>query len=279
MAMSVSAFPAKDVQLLANRPSLRDLLQPKSATSASGSANTNNNNNNNNTMAMAPPLSVYTPPPPPPPPPLSRHNTASYPRGGEPLSLSLPGTPAAAVYPTTSSAGWTVVHHGTLGPPSEPFHIPTSSPGGSAGRRSHSSGPRRAPLPFGNASAGMGGPRDRDNANARPLPLPRLHLERLGALDAVRQCKWEWEWEWRSAEEEQQRSDSDGEAKTKITVARADAGSEPGSESTDGGRGVWLPNPARRDARARQPPREPFGESESDGHAHPAHRALADAAL
>jgi hypothetical protein len=80
-------------------------------------------------------------------------------------SLSLPPT---AVYPTTSSGGWTVVHHGILGHAHtlEPFHPPAS------GRRAHSSGHTTQRLPISSAAPGPWRPPPLDAPAARPLPVP-----------------------------------------------------------------------------------------------------------
>ncbi|KAF7289825.1 hypothetical protein MIND_01356800 [Mycena indigotica] len=76
---------------------------------------------------------------------------------------SMPNTPAALVYPTTSSAGWTVVHHGTLGPP-EAYQTGTSAVGmGIGGRRSQS----QTRLPISSA-----GPWRPTPPSTRPLPVP-----------------------------------------------------------------------------------------------------------
>ncbi|KAF7324072.1 hypothetical protein MKEN_00629600 [Mycena kentingensis (nom. inval.)] len=109
-----------------------------------------------------------------PPPPQKSSSMLRQPQ-------SMPNTPA--VYPTTTTAGWTVVHHGTLGPPeayghasssssSAPFGVAgssSSSAGSIAGRRSHSQNAARLPISSG-ASAWR--PPAAKDPNPRPLPVP-----------------------------------------------------------------------------------------------------------
>ncbi|KAJ7603594.1 hypothetical protein FB45DRAFT_960224 [Roridomyces roridus] len=67
------------------------------------------------------------------------------------------------VYPTTTTAGWTVVHHGNLGPPREPYVPPSSTT-----RRAHSA-TRNLPI---SGSSSSSSPAIPSATPARPLPVP-----------------------------------------------------------------------------------------------------------
>ncbi|KAJ7062996.1 hypothetical protein B0H15DRAFT_873156 [Mycena belliarum] len=83
------------------------------------------------------------------------------------LNASASASGAPAVYPTTTTAGWTVVHHGTLGPPRDPLPLLPA-----AQRRAHAQS-AAARLPISSPAApwkpaAPAGAREK----GRPLPVP-----------------------------------------------------------------------------------------------------------
>ncbi|KAJ7207233.1 hypothetical protein GGX14DRAFT_456674 [Mycena pura] len=149
MAMSVSAFSAKDIQPPTQspppppRPSLRDVLLKA---------------------------------------PVQTHAYTHPRRAPEALSAST----VPAIYPTTSAGGWTVVHHGTLGPPGalEPFLVPAarrSQSQSSARLPIRSTGPWRPPAPSSSVAVGK---------DPRPLPVPPpLDTVSVGSTTFVRRFR------------------------------------------------------------------------------------------